>query len=110
MDGNQVSASANGRESPIRVLLIAPSMWILGGQAVQAVYLLNSLSGFRCLRIGFQSISPRLPGILGAVHSIRFVRTAITFVTYCCMLFGRAWRYDLLHVFSAAYSSYNLWT
>jgi glycosyltransferase involved in cell wall biosynthesis len=97
-------------EKPIRVLLIAPSMHILGGQAVQAKWLLASLREIPWLQVGFQPINPRLPGVLVKLHSIRFLRTAITFLIYFPMLMVRAPRYDILHVFSAAYWSYSLWT
>ena len=45
-------------EKPIRVLLIAPSMDILGGQAVQAERLLTRLRQEPSLEMGFLPINP----------------------------------------------------
>ena len=97
-------------EKPIRVLLIAPSMDILGGQAVQAVRLLAGLEQEPSLRMAFQPINPRLPGPLRFLQKIKYVRTIATFVLSNLMLFSRAHRYDVLHVFSAGLWSYTLWT
>ena len=97
-------------DKPIRVLLIAPSMDILGGQAVQAVRLLAGLAKEPSIKMAFQPINPRLPRPLRFLQRIKYVRTAATFVVYNLMLFSRAHRYDLLHVFSAGLWSYTLWT
>ena len=55
-----MKAEANGR--PLRVLLIAPSIEILGGQAVQATRLLASLRDEPSVEVEFQPIDPRLAG------------------------------------------------
>lgn len=95
---------------PIRVLLIAPSMDILGGHAVQAVRLLDGLAKEPSIKTAFQPINPRLPRPLRFLQRIKYVRTAANFTLYNLMLFSRAHRYDLLHVFSAGLWSYTLWT
>ena len=46
---------------PIRVLLIAPSFEILGGQSVQASRLMECLGRDPSLRMAFQPINPHLP-------------------------------------------------
>lgn len=92
---------------PIRVLLIAPSFEILGGQSVQASRLMECLGRDPSLQMAFQPINPHLPDWLRA---IKYVRTAATFVLYILSLLCRAWKYDILHVFSASYYSYTLWT
>lgn len=97
-------------ERPMRVLLIAPSLHILGGQAVQAQRLLHWLGGQPGLEIDFQPINPKLPGRFARLQDIKFVRTLITIVLYWTMLAARVWRYDLLHVFTASYWSYTLWS
>lgn len=92
---------------PIRVLLIAPSLNILGGQAVQATRLLAFLSSCHPeLRMSFQPINPDL----GILRKVKYVRTVIGFVSYFLSVMGRAWKYDIIHVFSASYWSYTLWT
>lgn len=95
---------------PIRILLVAPSLRILGGQSVQAARLLACLRKDPSLRLDFQPINPRLPGPLALLQRIKFLRTLITFTLYVSQLGARAWRYDVLHVFSAAYTSYLLWS
>ena len=92
------------------MLLIAPSLHILGGQAVQAKRLLEWLSDRPEVSMGFQPINPKLPGRLAWLQEIKFVRTMITTVLYWSMLAARAWRYDVLHVFTASYWSYTLWS
>ena len=91
----------------IRVLLIAPSLDILGGQAVQATRLIEELSKEPDLTIDFQPINPRIPSLL---RRIPYVRTLITFVLYCFQLLSRIPQYDIIHTFSAGLSSFALWT
>src|SRR5260370_42419327 len=97
-------SSSNQR---IRVLLIAPAMNILGGQAVQAARLLERLQLEPSLEMGFLALGPPLRG---AWNDIRFLRTIMRFVLYNARLVRRARHYDLLHVFSAGLRSYTLWT
>ena len=49
---------------PVRVLVIAPSFDILGGQSVQAARLMERLRHENSLEVGFLAINPRLPGPL----------------------------------------------
>jgi glycosyltransferase involved in cell wall biosynthesis len=93
----------------IRVLLIAPSLDILGGQAVQATRLLALLNCDE-VQVSFQPINPPFPKGLRWVKKIPFVRTALNTVLYWTQLFSRAWRPDILHIFSAGLHSYTLWT
>jgi glycosyltransferase involved in cell wall biosynthesis len=97
-------------EKPIRVLLIAPSMDILGGQAVQAERLLTRLGQEPSLRMGFLPITPKLPGPLQLLQKIKYVRTLAAFLVYNSKLFWRTPGYDILHIFSAGLWSYTLWT
>jgi hypothetical protein len=48
----------------LRILMIGPSLDILGGQAVQAVRLLERLREEPSLEVDFLPINPRLPGVL----------------------------------------------
>src|SRR6266849_1209818 len=94
----------------IRVLLIAPSLHILGGQSVQATRLLAALQKEPFVLIAFQPIDPRFPGPLAQLQRWKFVRTISTWLAYVMTVVARAWRYDIIHIFSAAYTSYMLWT
>ncbi len=90
--------------------MVAPSLDILGGQSVQATRLLACLRQEPSLQLDFQPINPRLPGPLAGLQRIKFIRTLATLALYVSQLSVRAWRCDVLHVFSAAYTSYMLWS
>ena len=92
----------------VRVLMVAPSFDILGGQSVQAARLLNRLSEELSLEVGFLPINPRLPGILRQLQRIKYVRTVVTSIAYVASLLLRVYRYDVIHVFSASYFSFVL--
>jgi len=92
----------------LRVLVVAPSLDIYGGQARQAVRLMTGLSGEPSLEVGFLPHNPRLPGPLRLLQRIKYVRTVATTAAYVLMLLARVPRYDVIHVFSAAYWSYLL--
>jgi glycosyltransferase involved in cell wall biosynthesis len=107
----QNSGTKQPRANPaIRVLLFAPSVEILGGQAVQAQRLLRELSQDPSLAIDFQPINPTLPGPLRWLHQIKYVRTITTFLFYIPVVLMLVPRYDIIHIFSASYWSYTLWS
>jgi L-malate glycosyltransferase len=91
-----------------RVLLVAPSLGILGGQAVQAARLLARLGEEPSLEVGFLPVNPRLPGFLGKLQAIKYVRTVLTSALYIGLLLARVRRYDVIHIFSASYFSFLL--
>lgn len=92
----------------IRVLIAAPSLEIYGGQALMAARLVERLRQEPMLAVAFQPHNPQLPRGLRWLQRIRYVRTLVTTLAYLCMLFARAWRYDIIHVFTASYYSYLL--
>jgi glycosyltransferase involved in cell wall biosynthesis len=93
---------------PLRVLIVAPSLDILGGQAVQAARLLARLCKEPSLEVSFLPVNPRLPGLLRKLQAIKYVRTVVTSLLYWALLLVRVRRYDVIHVFSAAYLSFVL--
>jgi glycosyltransferase involved in cell wall biosynthesis len=97
----------NNRKS-LRILVVGPSLDILGGQAVQAARLIARLREVRSLEVDFLPINPRCPGILRKLQSIKYVRTVVTSVFYVFSLLARVPKYDVLHVFSASYFSFVL--
>lgn len=106
---------AGGRESQrtgraIKVLVIGPSMDILGGQAVQVADLLGILKPLKHLAVTFFPINPRPPRVLSWVRDIRYLRTFITFVLYFSRLIFEARKHEVIHIFSAGLTSYTLWT
>jgi L-malate glycosyltransferase len=94
--------------SKMRVCIVAPSLDILGGQSTQAMFLMEGLSGEPTLEVDFIPHNPRLPGVLRKLQTIKYVRTIVTTLRYWGMLLVRIPRYDVIHVFSAAYYSYLL--
>lgn len=92
----------------VRVCIVAPSLDILGGQAVAAQRLLERLREEPALDMDFLPVNPRLPGPLRALQRIKYVRTIVTSIAYVSSLLARAWRYDVLHIFSASYWSFLL--
>ena len=93
---------------PLRILMVAPSLDILGGQAVQAARLIARLRELSAFEVGFLPINPRLPGVLRKLQSIKYVRTIVTSMLYVASLFARVPKYDVIHIFSASYLSFVL--
>jgi glycosyltransferase involved in cell wall biosynthesis len=104
----KVQMNVSDSQSPVRVLIVAPSFGILGGQSVQAARLLERLRQEPSLEVGFLPINPRLPGGLHHLQSIKYVRTIVTSMAYVLSLLARVYRYDVIHVFSASYLSFVL--
>ena len=94
---------------PMKILLVAPSFDILGGQSIQASRIRKEMESVADVDMRFLPINPRLPGPLQWLKKIRYVRTAANFIHYFLLLLGGAARADLLHIFSASYWSYNFW-
>ena len=105
---NDVSGSKDSSHKPIRLLLVAPALRILGGQAVQANYLLEHLSHVPNFEVSFVPHNPRLPGPLRLLQSIKYVRTLVTSFVYCINLLLKVPRHDIVHTFSASYLSFLL--
>ena len=95
-------------EREIRILIAAPSLDINGGQAHQAVRLIEKLNHEPEIKVSFIPHNPRLPRSMRWMQKIKYVRTVATTLCYIAMLIARAWRYDIVHVFSASYYSYLL--
>jgi len=91
---------------PVRVLIVAASLDILGGQAVQAERLVRHLQQEPSLQVSFLPINPRLPGKLRTLQSIKYVRTLTTSIYYCLNLLREVRKYDVIHIFSASYLSF----
>lgn len=101
-------ADSHFEGKPIKLLLVAPSLRILGGQAVQANYLLQHLSHEPGFEVSFVAHNPRLPGPLRLLQRIKYVRTIVTSLVYCANLLLKVPKHDLIHVFSASYFSFLL--
>ena len=88
-----------------KVLLIGPSLRIMGGQAVMADSLMRGMRGDG-VDIDFLPINPQPPGILRHTEKVKYLRTVIVSFFYVVSLLRRIRRYDLVHLFSAAHASF----
>lgn len=94
------------REGKIRVCIVAASLDILGGQAVQAKRLIDDFAREQMIEAVFLPINPRLPGPLHLLQRIKYVRTIVTVIAYVATLLIRLPRFDVVHIFSASYFSF----
>lgn len=92
----------------LRVALVAPSLGILGGQAVQAARLIRAWEGDPDVEARLVPINPVPPGPLRHALRVDYVRTALTQLTYWPLLLKELRRADVVHVFSASYFSFLL--
>ena len=95
-------------QRPLRVAIVAPSMGILGGQAVQAHRLLSAWSGDPEIEAWLVPINPVPPGVFRRALDIKYVRTVATQLCYWPLLVRELRNADIVHVFSASYFSFVL--
>jgi glycosyltransferase involved in cell wall biosynthesis len=96
------------RARRLRVALVAPSLGILGGQAVQADRLLRAWRSDAEIEAWLVPINPLPPTAFRKLTGIKYVRTLVTQLLYWPLLFRELRRADVVHVFSASYSSFLL--
>src|SRR3954464_12833381 len=92
----------------LKVAVVAPSLRILGGQAVQAHRLLNAWRGDPDVDAWLVPVNPDPPALLGFAHRIKYARTVANELVYLPLLLREIARADVVHVFSASYSSFLL--
>lgn len=92
----------------LKVAIVAPSMRILGGQAVQAERLVRAWADDPDVDAWLVPINPLPPGLLRAALNLKYVRTVLTQLTYLPLLLRELRRADVVHVFSASYFSFLL--
>ena len=93
---------------PLEVAIVAPTLGILGGQAVQADRLLRAWSGDPDVHAWLVPVNPTPPGPLKHLLPFKGLRTIVTQITYWPTLLRRLQRADVVHVFSASYFSFLL--
>jgi L-malate glycosyltransferase len=92
----------------VNVALVAPSMNILGGQAVQAARLVDAWRDDADVRAWLVPINPVPPGPLRHLLRVKYLRTVATQLTYWPLLVRELRHADVVHVFSASYFSFLL--
>jgi glycosyltransferase involved in cell wall biosynthesis len=88
--------------------MVAPSLAILGGQAVQARRLLDAWRGDGEIDARLVPINPEPPRAIAPLMRIKYVRTFLTQLMYWPLLVRELRRADVVHVFSASYFSFLL--
>ncbi|HEX4568437.1 MAG TPA: glycosyltransferase family 4 protein [Vicinamibacterales bacterium] len=94
--------------SRLNIAIVAPSIGILGGQAVQAARLLQAWQGDPDVRAWLVPINPPPPRPLAFAVKIKYLRTLVTQLLYWPLLMREIRRADVVHVFSASYFSFFL--
>jgi glycosyltransferase involved in cell wall biosynthesis len=92
----------------LNIAIVAPSMGILGGQAVQAARLIDTWRDDPDVRAWLVPINPVPPGPLRHTLRIKYLRTLATQLVYWPTLVRELSRADVVHVFSASYFSFLL--
>jgi L-malate glycosyltransferase len=95
---------------PLRVAIVAPSLRILGGQSVLAERLLRGWSNDSEIAARLVPTNPLPPGLMRHGVRIKYVRTVVTQATFWPLLVRELWWADVVHAFSASYSSFVLST
>ncbi len=104
----RASATRPAPDHRLRIAIVAASLRILGGQAIQAQRLLAGWSNDPGVRAWLVPINPVPPGKLEALVRVKYLRTVVTQLLYWPLLFRELRRADVVHVFSASYSSFVL--
>src|SRR4051812_678920 len=90
----------------LKVAVVAPSLRILGGQAVQAHRLLAAWRNDSDVDAWLVPVNPEPPSWLGFVQRIKYARTVVTELIYLPLLVREIAPADVVHVFSASYTSF----
>lgn len=92
----------------LNIAIVAPSMEILGGQAVQAARLLRSWRDDPEVHAWLVPINPLPPTPFRWMVNVKYLRTVATQLTYWPSLVRELRKADVVHVFSASYFSFLL--
>jgi glycosyltransferase involved in cell wall biosynthesis len=93
------------KNDKIKVLLVAPSMKIVGGQSIQAQRLLDAFAADEKIEFEFAANNPDAP-----FQNVKFLRTALASVKFWFKLFRKISKINIVHVFSSGTTSYIIST
>lgn len=94
----------DGSDLP-KILIVGPSIRIMGGQAVMAKQLLDDLRSSN-FDVEFLPINPKPPGPLAFAEKVTGLRTLVVSAFYIWSLLTRVPKYQIVHIFSASYLSF----
>jgi len=106
--GGRIVCNSAVRMRKLNVALVAPTLEILGGQAVQADRLLRQWNGDAEVEAWLVPVNPAFPPTLRVARSVKYLRTVVNELIYIPTLVGQLRRADVVHVFSASYFSFLL--
>lgn len=92
----------------LNIAIVAPSTRILGGQAVQAERLLRAWRDDPDVHAWLVPVNPVPPSGFRWMVRVKYVRTIVTELLYVPALLRDLRKADIVHVFSASYSSFLL--
>lgn len=92
----------------VRVAIVAPTLEILGGHSVQAAAMLEGWRRDPAVDAWLVPINPAPPAWLARFAGVRYARTLVTQLAYWPRLWRELRRADVVHVFSASYTSFLL--
>jgi glycosyltransferase involved in cell wall biosynthesis len=98
----------NASPPRLRVALVVASLRILGGQAVQAMRMLNGWRDDPEVEAWIVPVNPIPPAPFDRFLRVKYARTIITQLCYWPLLIRELRHADVVHVFSASYSSFLL--
>jgi L-malate glycosyltransferase len=93
---------------PPRVAIVAASPRIVGGHAVQAQRLIQRWRDEGTVEAWLVPIDPEPPRPLAWAMRVKYLRTMVTQLCYWPLLLRELRRADVVHVFSASYTSFLL--
>jgi glycosyltransferase involved in cell wall biosynthesis len=104
------SSDETGSRKRLRVAVVAPTLRILGGHAVQAARILDGWRDDSEVDAWLVPINPVPAAPFDRLLAISGVRTAATQLCYWPLLWRELKRADVVHLFSASYSGFLLST
>ena len=105
---SKVEGFTPGKVEGLRVALVVASLRILGGQSVQAQRLLEGWQGDPAVEAWIVPIDPVPRAPFDRLLRIKYLRTLVTQLCYWPLLVRELRRADVVHAFSASYTSFLL--
>jgi hypothetical protein len=94
--------------APLRIAIVVASLRIVGGQSVQAQRLVAGWRGSSSVDAWIVPINPVPPPPFDRLLRVKYLRTVITQLWYWPLLLRELRRADVVHAFSASYTSFLL--
>ncbi|MBV9340114.1 MAG: glycosyltransferase [Acidobacteria bacterium] len=102
----RIRAAPSAATRPLDIAIVAASLRYVGGQSAQADLLVENCRGDDQLRARLIPIDPPLPGVVSWVERIPLLRTLVREPFYIWALWRGLKDVDIVHIFSASYSSF----